>query len=124
MRHTSAGFTLVEVLVAMAVFAIASAATASMMLHATINVAENNGASQAIAFAQAVMEDLRTVDYTDIDDGAEVFMWKGKAFTVTWAVSEDDPSPGMKTIVVTVHWQDRGETRIYETETIYSQITA
>ncbi len=52
MRRGSAGFTLIEVLVAMVIFAIATTAIASLMFHSTTYLAKSNERSQAIAIAQ------------------------------------------------------------------------
>ncbi len=125
-KRSHTGFTLIEVLVAMVIFAIASAATVSLMYHSTRMVAENSSSSQAITVAQRVLEDLRTLDYKDIEDGSFSYDWaaKGKTFNASWSVSEDDPEAGLKTIIVTVTWDGKGGTKSYETQTIYSQITA
>ena len=125
-KRANAGFTLIEVLVAMVIFAITSSATASLMFHSTGMVAENSSSSQAIAVAQRVLEDLRTLDYEDIEDGSFSYIWaaKNKTFNASWSVYEDDPEAGLKTIIVTVTWDGKGGTKSYETQTIYSQITA
>ena len=124
MKRAPAGFTLIEVLVAMSIFAITSAATASMMLHSTATVAANNGASQAITLAQQAMEDFRARAYQDMANGSDVVTWKGISFTITSEVYEDDLDPGMKTIVVTVSWQEKGVARTYATQSIYAQVNA
>ena len=124
MKRTNAGFSLVEVMVTMAVFAIAAAAIASQMFHATATISENNQASEAIALAQQALEDLRTLDYQDMATDSKTVTWKGKTFTVAWKVTEDEPEAGMKTIVVTVSWDEKGKTKSYATQSIYSQITA
>ncbi len=125
-KRANAGFTLIEVLVAMVIFAIASAATVSLMYHSTRMVAENSSSSQAITVAQRVLEDLRTLDYEDIEDGSFSYTWaaKNKTFNASWSVYEDAPEAGLKTIIVTVTWDGKGGTKSYETHTIYSQITA
>ena len=125
-KRANAGFILIEVLVAMVIFAITSVATVSLMYHSTRMVAEYSSSSQAITVAQRVLEDLRTLDYEDIDDGSLSYTWaaKSKTFNASWSVSEDHPEAGLKTIIVTVAWDGKGGTKSYETQTIYSQITA
>lgn len=124
MKHASTGFTLIEVLVAMALFAIASAATTSLMFHSTAYIAKSNERSQAIAIAQQTIEDLRTMDYSDIDSGSTTVEWKEQAafFNIDWDVSDDDPEPNMKTIVVSVSWESKGVTNVYEIQSIYTDI--
>ncbi|MCS6926144.1 MAG: prepilin-type N-terminal cleavage/methylation domain-containing protein [Candidatus Binatia bacterium] len=126
MNRGSAGFTLIEVLVAMVIFAIATAATASLMFHSTTYLAQSNERSRAIAIAQQVVEDLRTVDYSEMESGSTTVDWKGQSafFTVHWNVDTDEPEPGMATVAVSVSWHHKGEMHTYETHTIYTDIDA
>jgi type II secretion system protein I len=126
MHRTSAGFTLIEVLVAMATFAIVMAATAALMLHSTTYLAKSNERSQAIAIAQKVIEDLRTVDYPEMASGSTTVDWKGQEafFTVDWDVTPDNPEPGMATVVVSVSWHHKEKTHTYETQSVYTDIDA
>lgn len=126
MKRFSAGFTLIEVLVAMVTFAIASAATASLMFHSTTFIAKSNQRSQAITIAQQAIEDLRAVDYSAMDSGSTTVDWKDQSayFIVNWDISDDDPEPNMKTIVVSVSWESKGVTSVYETQSIYTDIDA
>lgn len=126
MNRMSAGFTLIEALVAMTTFAIVMAATASLMFHSTTYLAKSNERSQAIAVAQQVIEDLRTVDYTEMTSGSTTVDWKGRAsfFTVGWNVMLDNPGPGMATVIVSVSWDHKGETNTYETQSVYTDIDA
>ena len=73
-KRSNAGFTLIEVLVAVVIFSIASSATVSLLFHSTGIVAENNSSSQPIAVAQRVMEDLRALDYKNVEDGSFLFL--------------------------------------------------
>ncbi len=52
MKNSHAGYSLIELLVAMSIFSVASLASARLMLEATQMVAENELASEAIAAAQ------------------------------------------------------------------------
>jgi prepilin-type N-terminal cleavage/methylation domain-containing protein len=124
MQHSHAGYSLVELLVAVSIFAIVAAAIAAQMVHSTAMISQNAEASQAITIAQQVMEDLRTLAYSDMGSGSETVTWKGQKFNAAWNVSEDEPAPGMKTVVVTVSWANKGETKTYETRSVYSQIQA
>ncbi len=125
MKRESAGFSLVEVLVAMSVFMIAATAVASLMTHSTSFVSQNNYRSQALTCAQAALEDIRTQAYEDILPTSGLSCVKGSmTFGVQWSVATDSPENGMKTIVVTVSWSEKGASKSYALKTIYSKITA
>jgi prepilin-type N-terminal cleavage/methylation domain-containing protein len=124
MKHSRAGYSLIELLVAMSIFAVVATAIAAQMVHSTAMISQNAEASQAITIAQQVMEDIRTLAYSDMSSGSETVTWKGQPFDAVWHVSEDEPEPGTKTVVVTVSWENKGETKTYETRSVYSQIQA
>jgi prepilin-type N-terminal cleavage/methylation domain-containing protein len=125
MQHRSSGFSLVEVLVAMSVFMISAAAVSSLMMHSTSFVSQNNYRSQALTCAQAALEDVRTQAYEDIVPTSGLSCTKGAMnFGVQWTVATDSPENGMKTIVVTVTWLEKGQSKSYALKTIYSKITA
>jgi prepilin-type N-terminal cleavage/methylation domain-containing protein len=125
MQHSSSGFSLVEVLVAMVVFMISAAAVSSLMFHSTSVVSQNNYMSQAITCAQTALEDLRTQSYDDITDASgQSCSVGGMSFDVAWVVTDDAPDDGMKTIVVTVSWSEKGQSKNYAIETVYTKVTA
>jgi prepilin-type N-terminal cleavage/methylation domain-containing protein len=124
MRNTQAGFTLVEVIVAMVIFLVSASAVASMMYHSTVAVSQNNFTSQAITCAQASLEHLRMLDYDDVSNDSDECAGDGITFDVEWEVTEDEPEDGTKTIVLTVSWSEKGEAKSYELETVYTAVTA
>ena len=125
MKNSTAGFSLIEVLVAMALFLIASSAVASLMYHSTAHIAVSNHFSQAIVCAQKHLEEIRAQRYEDItNESGYVCTGEGLSFDVAWQVTEDDPGDGMKSILLTVTWTDKGEVKNYEIHTIYTQVTA
>jgi len=69
MKSLYAGYSLVELLVAMVIFSVASLASARMMIEATHMVAENELASEAIAAAQKSLEQLRNLPYDSMENG-------------------------------------------------------
>jgi type II secretory pathway pseudopilin PulG len=119
MREREAGFTLVEALVAMAMAAVVTLAIAMQMAFATAMISGNRHASHAVALAQDVLEDLRTLPYDDISDGSKTVTRDGTTFTADWVVAEQD---AMKDIVVTVSWQSKGATKTYVLETIFTEV--
>jgi prepilin-type N-terminal cleavage/methylation domain-containing protein len=124
MKRSRAGFSLVEVLVAMAIFAVAATAVTSLMYHSTTFVSDNNLLSQAITCAQTRLEYLRTLDYEDVVGDSSECVGDGVNFEVSWEVDEDAPEEGTKTVVLTVSWTEKGEAKSYALETVYTAVTA
>jgi prepilin-type N-terminal cleavage/methylation domain-containing protein len=127
MKRWHEGFSLIEVLVAMVIFSIASLAVSKLMVGSSSAVSENAESTHAIALAQQKLENLRNLRYLDLASGSETRLgseWKGMPFTVAWVVSNDTPITGTRTVVATVSWTSKGQTRSYATRSVYSQITA
>ena len=102
---TNEGFTLVEVMIGMAIFFIGFLAVGSMQI-AAIN--GNSGAREATEAATRATDQLETLialPYDSIVGGGPV---TDGAYTVTWDVTDDTPLPNTKTITVTVDWLHRG----------------
>ena len=110
-QMTNRGFTLVEVMIGMAIFFIGFMAVGSMQI-AAIN--GNSGAREATEAATRATEKLETLialPYESIVDGG----WTDPtgAYDVSWDVVDgtpllSTPLPNTKTITVTVEWLQRG----------------
>jgi type IV pilus modification protein PilV len=101
------GFTLVEVLVAMAVFAIGILAIYAMQINA---INGNSGArkrTEALSWAANQMEILRTTPFTTLVNGQAA---RG-AYNLTWTINDldldNDGVNDSKAISMNVSWQDR-----------------
>jgi prepilin-type N-terminal cleavage/methylation domain-containing protein len=102
---TNRGFTLVEVMIGMAIFFIGFLAIGSMQITA---INGNSGAREATEAATRATDQLETLialPYDSIVGGGPV---TNGAYTLSWAVLDDTPLPNTKTITVTVDWQQRG----------------
>lgn len=125
MTRTTAGFTLIEVLVAMVIFSISSLAVTSLMVGSMQHISNNGQRSEAIALAQEALEGLRSAPYDELATGSDLDIpssTDGTTFDVNWRVYTNDPMAGVKRIVVTVTWNHKGATKTYEIETIYTNI--
>jgi len=115
------GFTLIEVLVAIAIIGLAATATARGIRATTNLLGENTLYDEAITHGQEVMEDLRAVRYEDMASGSRVS--DDGIYTISWNVVPNNPGHGMKFVTVTTAWKWKGETRSYVLHTVYSKIT-
>lgn len=108
------GFSLVEVLIAISLFAVGLLAVATMLDTAIQYNSSANLMSEATKIAQYKMEKLMSAPYNhaDLDEasspyGPEVI----DTYRVSWTVRENLPMAAMKTIHLTVAWKDRGEAK-------------
>jgi len=98
------GFTLIEVLVAMAIFAIGILAVAGLQIR-SINL--NSSArmqSEATIVAVDVMERLASLPYEhpDLDESSGTQQNQVGAYTVFWQITDESPISWCKTIAVWV----------------------
>jgi prepilin-type N-terminal cleavage/methylation domain-containing protein len=98
------GFTLVEVMIGMAIFVIGYLAVGSMQMLAIKGNTNARKITEAATLAADRLETLIVFPYDNIDSGGPVTQG---AYTVDWQV-EDGPLPNTKLITVTVTWQHHG----------------
>ncbi|MGD9300295.1 MAG: prepilin-type N-terminal cleavage/methylation domain-containing protein [Desulfobacterales bacterium] len=108
------GFSLIELLVAMAILALGMMAAASMQFGSIRNNATGNMVTQANMLAKAQMEILKnTVDVTTLADGTQNNIGAdgqpGGIYNRSWTVTNLGDSA--RRITVTVEWTKRGRSR-------------
>jgi prepilin-type N-terminal cleavage/methylation domain-containing protein len=111
-QMTDEGFTLVEVMIGMAIFLIGFLAVGSMQIAAINGNAGAREATEAATRATAQLETLIALPYDSIVSGGPVTDETG-AYRVSWEVVDgtaalNTPLPDTKTITVTVTWLQRG----------------
>ena len=105
MVSNNKGFTLVEVMIGMAIFVIGYLAVASMQIVAIKGDTSARKTTEAATLAADRLETLIVLPYDNIAAGGPVV--EG-AYTVAWQVADNSPLPNTKTITVTVDWQQGG----------------
>jgi len=108
------GFSLIEILIAMAILALAMLAAATMQLGSIRNNASGNTVTQASMLAKAQMEVLKnTPDIEDIADGNEFNIdadgQPDGIYNRSWRVV--NRGANARRITVTVEWTKRGKSR-------------
>lgn len=99
------GSSLMEVMIAMAIFVIGFLAVSSMQLMAIRGNAGAREATEAATRATSQLETLIALPYDRIATGGPVTQG---AYTTSWNVADDTPLTNIKTITITVNWLDRG----------------
>ena len=102
MVSNNKGFTLVEVMIGMAIFVIGYLAVASMQMVAIKGGTSARKTTEAATLAADRLESLIVLPFDDIGDGGPV---TEGAYRVVWQVADDSPLLNTKTITVTVTWQ-------------------
>jgi prepilin-type N-terminal cleavage/methylation domain-containing protein len=110
--NTENGFSLVEIMIAVAIFSLGLAVLASMQIIAITANSTSNIRTQMATVAQEKMEELLALPYNhaDLSDNKAP---KGEktthddsappeGYTIQWSVDENSPREQMKTINVTV----------------------
>ena len=116
MASNNKGFTLVEVMIGMAIFVIGYLAVASMQMVAIKGDANARKTTEAATLAADRLETLIVLPYDNIASGGPV---TEGAYTVSWQVTDDLPLPNTKTITINVNWQ-HGGTRNFDASYIKS----
>lgn len=118
---TTAGSSMIEVLVAMVITGIAATSATSGMVFTTNVLGENTMQHDAIVIAQQSLERMRTLAYEEIVSGTEQVT--GGVYTLTKTVLDDTPEQDMKQITVNVTWKWKGKSRSYVLRTVFAQLT-
>ncbi|MBF0101937.1 MAG: type IV pilus modification protein PilV [Desulfobacterales bacterium] len=109
-KHTQQGFTLLEVLVAMIIFAIGIIGVASMQINATRANAFAYLLSEAYTYAQDMQEQLMNTVYShgSLAVGSHTDSNPPEGFYRSWTVTSDPSGNNRyKIIEVTVGWDQR-----------------
>ena len=124
-RADNEGFTLIEALVALSVFAFSLVGLAYLMNSAVQTDVQTRRMTAATALAQQKLEELRNTSYTGVVRSAspELLNEAGETSGDTfykreWNVEDDIPAAGMKKLTVTVKWIDRWSSHQVELQTI------
>ena len=101
-KRGSRGFTLIEVMIAMAIFSIGILAVGAMQINSTNTNTRARIHTEESTWVVDQIERLTALGYDDADlDAGDHAVVQGP-YTVSWTVTDDSPVAGAKSITVTV----------------------
>ena len=122
------GFTLIEVVTALAIFSIGLLAIASIQVGTTGGNARSRFATEAAALAQDQVERLLLLPYdsaapapefNNANNGTRAYTDPTGRYTIDWTVSPPDtPIDNTVTVTVSVDWDANGTRKSYRVEFI------
>ena len=121
-RRGEHGFSLVEVLSAMTLFALVASAVGSLAITSMLHTIQNRHATTASQLAQRQLEDLRALPYASLASGTKSVVAAGQSYTVNTTVQANNPASGMSRINVQVAWTGPEGARSYAVDTIYTSV--
>ncbi len=121
-RRGAGGFSLIETLVALSLFAM-TAATMGQFLVVQIRHASNNHLqTKAYSLAAEQLEATRALRFNDMLASTRTVAFNGVQYTVATDVDDDTPSNGLKTIEVDVSWNDPTGPKNVSVSTVYTEV--
>ncbi len=109
------GFTLIEIMIAITVFAIGILAVAAMQISAIKGNSYASHLSEASTITQNQMERFVLCNYADLDDAAVNLNDNGNSqgvtgvqYTTVCTIDDDQPIPNTKTISISTTWTEKG----------------
>ncbi len=121
-RRGTGGFSLIETLVALSLFAM-TAATMGQFLVTQIRHASNNHLqTKAYSLAAEQLEATRALRFNDMLASTRTVAFNGVQYTVATDVDDDTPSNGLKTIEVDVSWNDPTGPKNVSVSTVYTEV--
>ncbi|MFI5397273.1 MAG: prepilin-type N-terminal cleavage/methylation domain-containing protein [Candidatus Binatia bacterium] len=123
-RAGERGFTLIETVVSLGLFAVATAAIGGLLLSQIRMETSNTAKTTAISLAAKELEDLRALDYPSIPASrASTATVGGLTYTVSSAAVFDTPAAGMASITTTVSWTEPLGSQTYVLNAVYTDVT-
>jgi len=111
--HNNKGFTMIELFIAIVLFAIGIVGAARLQMAAVANNAFSLQVSEALNVAQDTIEDFKILPLNSTTfgvgthTGTSVTSPEGRIFSRSWTVSSISGADA-RDVVVTVRWQEKG----------------
>jgi type IV pilus assembly protein PilV len=123
MLNNQRAFTLIEILIAMAIFSIGILGMVSLQISTARNTKSADVVTQATMLARDQIETLKRItDVTTLSNGSEADIDSqgnpGGIFDRSWTISNPLGGSNTRQITVTVSWNQKGGNRSVELSTI------
>lgn len=124
-RGASRGFTVVEVLAALAVTALVTAGVQRLLVGTVRGNAQAKDVTAAANLAEDKIEEIRNTPFASLASGSDATPLTGSGaaggiYTRSWSIS-NGPVTKTKTVMVTVRWSD-GATREVRLQTVVADL--
>jgi general secretion pathway protein I len=113
------GFTLLEIVIALAIFAIGLVGLLSLFPVGFQSAKKASDLTQATIYAQEKMEELKQSDFDSISDSSGTF----SDSRFSWDLATSSVSTGLKKLELTVSWTERGKNYNEEFVTYVADLT-
>ena len=121
-KENQNGFTLIEVLIAMTVFAIGILGVAAMQLGAIKGNSYSSHLTEATTLAQDKMEELMMLDYNDSKLDPGNYTKSPGRYKIIWTIKDNVPATNTKTIDIRVTWVENGATKQVTINSVKAQM--
>ncbi len=125
-RRRQHGVSLLEVLAAMALFALVASGIAALATQSMVRTGQNRHATAAALLAQREMERIRALPYASVGGagGSTSAVVQGQTYTISSVVQSDTPAANMSQITTTVSWTGPEGAKSYAVRTIFTSVTS
>jgi prepilin-type N-terminal cleavage/methylation domain-containing protein len=119
------GATLIESLVALALFGIAAAGVGDLLTQHIRRERTNVTTTTAVALAEAELESIRSLDYPDIASRTidPTPAAGSPAYHIRTTVVADSPAPSLKAVTTQVSWTEPSGSRSVSLYAVYTDVT-